>query len=445
MRRGLALAAAAALAAQGCAGARAAGPGLTEREQALVQLKRKDVQGALPRLERLLAAAPQDLELARAVAEAWALTGAPEPLLQRLAPQDTPVAHYMRGLVLFARAADASGPAIAAFERARTLAPKEAEFHYRLGLALVESERDEEALAPLRQALALAPARASWNLPLAKALHRTGDAKGAVAALGRFLEGRPEPREVQTAQALMGQIADPFAGFPQAARPRVEQALNWLQVVDVPQQAIAELESVLRDYPDLPVVHALLGLAYQRLDDAGRAVEEFKRAIELAPEDGKNHLYLAQLYLARQRSAAAKEHLEKAVERNPLLFEAWFALGDLAVERRDLPVAARCFQTTTLLDPASVPARGKLALVYQLEGDWPAAERELKVVLAQDENNPEFLLRLGVLHTERFRRARAPQEKREAAQQAESWLRKVLQLQPDNAIASAALEAVQRR
>ncbi|MFY0576011.1 hypothetical protein ACN28S_18090 [Cystobacter fuscus] len=44
------------------------------------------------------------------------------------------------------------------------------------------------------------------------------------------------------------------------------------------------------------MVHALMGLAWQRLDDAGRAVEEFKRAIELAPADGKNHFYLGELY-----------------------------------------------------------------------------------------------------------------------------------------------------
>src|SRR5439155_8960695 len=131
--------------------------------------------------------------------------------------------------------------------------------------------------------------------------YRSGDGKGAVAALSSAIASAPTHQDVKVARALMDQIADPFAAFPQAARPTLEQGIQWLQVADVPQQAIISFEEILHDWPDLAVVHALLGLAYQRIDDAGRAVDELKRAIELAPDDGKSHLYLGQLYLSHQR------------------------------------------------------------------------------------------------------------------------------------------------
>jgi tetratricopeptide (TPR) repeat protein len=431
--------------ALGCATTPGAGPRLSPREQAMVLLKRGDTARALEKLERLFADAPQDLELARALCEAHVQGGTQSTLLSRLEGQDTAIGHYMRGLLLFASAADATGPAIDAFRRAQALAPDEPEYHYRLGVALLESEKDLDAIPALKKALALRPQRLNWQLPLAKALFRTGDGKGAIASLRQFIDGNPSATEVTTAKALMAQAADPFAQFPQAARARLEQGMQWLQVNDVPQQAIVEFETVLRDYPDLAVVHALLGLAYQRLDDAGRAVEEFKRAIELSPDDGKNHFYLAELYLGRQRASAALEHYQKAVERNPLLTEAWGRLGDLALQRSDHSEAARCFRTASLLEPLSTPSRGKLALAYQLLEDWPGAERELKAVVDREPENLEFMLRLGILNAEHYKKARTPDEKKRAASEAESYLTKVLEAQPDNALASAALQIVRGR
>jgi tetratricopeptide (TPR) repeat protein len=428
-----------------CATAQSAGPKLTPREQALVQLKRGETRAALATLERLFEDSPADLELARALCEAHVQGGTQATLLQRLEGLDTAIAHYMRGLLLFASAADATGPAIEAFRRAQALAPEEPEYHYRLGVALLESEKDADAIPVLKKALALRPQKSSWQLPLAKALFRTNDSKGAIGAMRQFIDGTPTPAEVATARALMAQAADPFAQFPQAARGRVEQGMQWLHVNDVPQQAIVEFETVLRDYPDLAVVHALLGLAYQRLDDAGRAVEEFKKAIELSPDDGKNHFYLAELYLGRQRASAALEHYQKAVERNPLLTEAWGRLGDLALQRANHAEAARCYRTAVLLEPLAAPGRGKLALAYQLLEDWPGAERELKAVIEKEPENLEFQLRLGILNAEHFKKARTPDEKKKAAADAEGYLTKVLEAQPDNAIASAALQIVRGR
>jgi tetratricopeptide (TPR) repeat protein len=331
---------------------------------------------------------------------------------------------------------------VAAFERAIALVPNEAEFHYRLGIAHLESEQYAAALGPLRRAAELAPQRAAVRLPLAKALHRTGDSVGAVEALNAVVRASPTPSEVTTARALMNQIADPFAGFPKAAEGKLEEGLRLLQDLDVPQQAILSFEEILQDYPDQAVVHALLGLAYQRLDDAGRALDEFKQAIELSPRDGKNHFYLGELYLSRQRADAAREAFTKAVAYNPLLDAAWFRLGDLHLDRRDLPAARESFRILASLQPDSVAARGKLSLVYQLEGDYPAAERELLQVVEKNPENIEFTLRLGLLYTEQAQRARRPEDRRAASEEAEKWLLKVLEEQPDNALASRALQQV---
>lgn len=422
-----------------------AGPKLTEREALQVALQKGQGAQVVERLERLHAAHPDDLHTARMLAEGHVQARTGDQLLARLTAKDTALAHYMLGLVRFSRAGEAAGPAVAEFRRASELAPDEPEFVYRLGVALVESEQYEEALSPLRRATLLQPTKASWSLPLAKALARTGDQRGAIEALRVVVTGAATPAEVKTARVLMDQIVDPFSSMPQSARPRLEQALQWLEVGDVPQQAIVQLQELLQEFPDQAIIHSLLGLSYARLDDVARAVDELQRAIELAPEDGKNHLYLAQLYQSRQRAKSAQEHLERAAALNPLLDEAWLRLGDLSLERQDYVKARQQFQVAARLVPESVAAHGKLALVYQLEKDWPAADRELHLVLNRDAENLEFMLRLGVLHAERFTQAKSATERAEAAKEATKWLEQVLAAQPENALASRALERVKAR
>ncbi len=418
---------------------------LTPREEAQVFLARGDGARALPLLTELQAKEPKDLGLARMVAEAHVKASNADAFLATLAKKDTALSHYQQGLVRFAKAADASAPAIANFRRAAELEPGEPEFKYRLGVALLESEQYEPARVELEAAVKQSADHASWFLPLAKVRYRTGDNRGATDAIRSAVMGNPSPADVKTARALMDQIADPFAGFPRSARGQLEQAIQWLEVADVPQQAIVQLEEVLRDHPDEAVIHALLGLSWARLDDAGRAVEELKRAIELAPEDGKNHLYLAELYEARQRTKNAEEHYLKALERNPVLDQAWLKVGDVALERQDYVAARKNFEVAAHLVPESPAARGKLALVHQLDGNWPAADRELHAVLERDPENLEFMLRLGVLHTERFTKAKSAHERDEASAEASKWLTKVLETQPENAIASRALERLKAR
>ncbi len=421
------------------------GPALSREARAHALLTSGDAAGAVKAFEDLATERPSDLGVARGLAEAHVKNATGQTLLERLATKDTAQAHYVRGLVLFSRAADATGPAVVEFERAVELEPNQPEFGYRLGVALLESETYDDARTNLQKAVLAGKDKWSWYLPLAKAQYRVGDTKGATVSIRVVIDHQPSVADAKTAKALMEQIADPFANFPKPARATLEQGLNWLQIADNPPQAIVQFEEILHDYPDLAVVHALLGLAYSRIDDAGRAVDELRRAVELAPNDGKNQLYLGELYLGRQRAAQAKEHFEKAVEHNPTLSRAWFHLGDMALEKNELDEARKAYLVTARLEPENSNAQGKLALIYQLDGNWPAADRELKSILDREPENVEFWLRLGVLHTERFTKAKGTAERQEASTEAVKWLEKVIDAQPENALASRALARIKKK
>lgn len=413
------------------------------RAEALLEAGKSDE--AIGVLQRLHEDAPEDLDLARLLAEANVRAGRVTPFLEALSRQPpSPSRHYMRALVLFSQSADATPEAISAIDAALELTPRQAELHYRKGLMLLEAERFEAALAPLDRAHALAPERVSWLLPLAKARARNGDLPGAVEALRKLVAARPTPAQVETARGLMDELSNPYRAVPRAAEGRLEEGIAWLQRYDAPQQAIIQFEDILREFPDLALVHALLGLAYQRLDDAGRAVDAFRQAIALDPAHGRFHFYLAQIYLARSRPEQARAALEAAVRLDPLLGEAYHALGDLAFERRELDAARAHFQFLVSLEPDSPPARGKLATLQQLQGDYGSAEEHLRAILAKDPENLEFIHRLGNLFLAKAQAQTAPEARRAAKEEAVTLLSRVLERAPQNAEASSALEAARK-
>ncbi|HEX8824865.1 MAG TPA: hypothetical protein VF794_33405, partial [Archangium sp.] len=158
----------------GCRHGAAAERPMDARAQAREYLSKNQPERALPLLEAEYARAPEDLELARALTEAQVKAGHTDTwiaeLQRRNAQAERAVNHYMLGLAYFSRASDAGAPAVEAFERALALKPEEPEFHYRLGLARLESEQYAAAVGPLRRAAELAPERAGVLLPLAKAV-----------------------------------------------------------------------------------------------------------------------------------------------------------------------------------------------------------------------------------------------------------------------------------
>ena len=433
------------LALAGCAGAPVARP---PKDEARALLAANQPERATELLERLHGEDPADLEVARWLVDAHLKAGTAGPLARRLAspwPAREEVRHYMLGLLLFGRSAGEARAAVGELEQAIALAPGNAELHYRLGLVLLETEAYPPAAAALRKVRELAPGHRAVLLPLSRALARTGDRDGAVEALRLLVRSGPTPAEVKTARALMAEIDDPFGSIPKAAQARLDEGLKWLHDYDAPQPAIVAFEEILRDFPDLGPVHALLGLAHQRLDDGGRAMEAFRRAIELQPGSGRNHFYLGEVYRARQRPETAREHYGRALALDPLLDDAYLRLGDVALDRRELEEARDAYFALAHLQPGSISAHGKLAAVLQLQGELGEADRELRAALELGPDSLELQLRLGLLHAERSLKAKGAGERRQASAEAARWLRRVLDAQPENALASRTLETLRAK
>lgn len=113
-------------------------------------------------------------------------------------------------------------------------------------------------------------------------------------------------------------------------------------------QAIAMLQEALAMIDFDPRVWDLLGVAYWRKGDETRALESYRKALELDPDSAKTHSNLGVLYLTRSMEtqnrtdySRAMEYFKKAIEFDPRLAVAYrgLGLGYRAVGRLDDAVA----------------------------------------------------------------------------------------------------------
>ena len=426
-------------------------PGQSPSDALVAQGQRELREGrtdeALALYRKALAADPSSPNAMRALVEGHFRTGRIALIIreleERVAAQETDdLAHYGLGMAYFARSADAEGKAVAHLRRATELRPRVAEYPFRLGVVHLEAERYPEAVESLKKSRELEPGQPRHYVPLALALSRTGDRKGAVDALRAILSLNPERRDIETAKKVMARLNDTFREFPKAVEGDFQRGIDLMDRADSPQQAIVAFEEILEKFPDLAVVHAALGLCYQRIEDAGRAMDEYHRALELAPEDGRNHGYVADLYYSRERFDKAVESYRAAVERDPLNDHGYDRLGQIALQRGDAPEAARWLKLLTVVRPDDPAARQSYGLALLAQKEFGAAEREFNSILERDPRNTEALLRLGLLNMEWQSAEKDPGLKASYGEKAARYFEQVLDLQPQNVLAARMLKSL---
>ena len=138
--------------------------------------------------------------------------------------------------------------------------------HFMLGTVLQQAGENEAALSEFRQVIRLRPSSAEAHLSLGRLLQRRGDAAGAAAAFDEAGRLNQKKADVQASTFAVG-----------------------------------------------------VGRARAASGDVSGAVEQFERALALAPENFEAHYELAKAFTLAGRPDAARTHLLEARRLAPHL------------------------------------------------------------------------------------------------------------------------------
>ncbi len=126
------------------------------------------------------------------------------------------------------------------------------------------------------------------------------------------------------------------------------------------------------------------GDAAMQATNLSKAEEEYKKAVELAPNETRTHVALGNLYVVENKAAAAQTEFMKVLELDPKNAPAHLSLGRLYASQGQLGPAESQYRATVVLDPTKPAYRLALGEILAKRGKSGEAEAQLRTAIGLD-------------------------------------------------------------
>jgi len=247
-----------------------------------------------------------------------------------------------------------------------TLDPKMSSASALLGISLYQLGQCSEAKAPLEKALSANHNDNNVELFLARCLIRIGDQGGAAEHLQNLSQREPDNQEVWY---LLGKVYMRLS----------EQSLARMNAID----------------PNSVLAHEMSGEIMASMKNYDGAVVEFKKAVEMAPQQAGTHYELGNAYwnLGDWDAASSQFQLELANDRHNCM--AKWKLGNILLEQNGSPDQALAYTDEALSTCPTLPQarvdRARALLKLNRNQD-ALADLQTAVKDSPDEPTIHFLL-----------------------------------------------------
>ncbi len=348
-----------------------------------------------------------------------------ERLIRKVVSQrpEYPDAHSNLGVMLASTGRLAE--ALACHKRALALGMDPILTNLNIGLTLKELGQWGEALTHLRKASGITGAnRRKWMVATGELLFRTGDARGAHAALSSAakLDGKdPECLEkLAPVQMALGLFAEAIESYRTLSglRPGDLGALEGLARAQASagdmDAAIATMEEVIGKAPGRIEAGVELAAWLHRRERTDEALALLERLLRSHPEAGHIHNGLGAILNDQKRHEEAAEHFRQVIRTNPSIPQGYFHLAIALQGAGRKQEAAAAAATAIACDENFADAylvRGRL--MHEM-GHPAEATESLRKLLTLRPHNADALISLSHIAREQGRPSEALECAREA-------------------------------
>ena len=183
---------------------------------------------------------------------------------------------------------------------------------------------------------------------------------------------------------------------PDNAIAHYQQGLAYDQLGNS-SRAEAEWRDAVRLRPEIVEAHrALAGVAIRR-SDPGSLAQEADQIIASQPQAPDGYLLRAVADIDRKQFSTADDYLKKALQKEPNYPAAYVQFGNLRMAQNQLAEAQKAYQQALEQDPNSTDALGGVLNVDLLQKQPDKAIATIKAQLARSPKNAGFHVMLGQL------------------------------------------------
>jgi len=147
---------------------------------------------------------------------------------------------------------------------------------------------------------------------------------------------------------------------------------------------------------DIATLYFRFGKELLDRDEKEAAIEQFRKALAVAPDDARSYYNLGVALQAEGQPEAAIHHLQEAIRTDPEYAKAYVNLAVLLASRGDVEVAEAHLREALRIDPGLANAHSSLAKILVSQHKFPDAIRHYREALVADPQNAEVVNSLGV-------------------------------------------------
>jgi tetratricopeptide (TPR) repeat protein len=214
-------------------------------------------------------------------------------------------------------------------------------------------------------------------------------------AENKFYEGLALAKAGKSQQAV-AKLRDAVALQPNYAMAEYNLALN-LMSNNKRNEALNLIENMVRKNRDSFMAHLVAGKGYQDWGMDQRAESLFVAAAQLNPHSTEAFVNLGHIYRERGDTAQALAYLRQAIEREPMAYKAYNQIGAVYMERGLFAQAAVNFKKAYELNGSYVSAINNLATLVGRQSRLDEAAAYLERAYKLDPNDVTVVLNLGAL------------------------------------------------
>jgi tetratricopeptide (TPR) repeat protein len=253
-----------------------------------------------------------------------------------------------------------------------------------LGMSYLETGEVEKAEAPLRIASQANPKDSLVQMALAKVLIRERKYDAAVEVLRRYTVENPRDQEAW-----------------------YELGNTYLQLSQDSLKKINQID------PNSVVAHEITGEIDESMHNYDGALVEYKKAVDLAPDQAAPHMHMANAYWSISKWESARAEFEAVIAHDPNNCTAHWKLGNTILEANGSPADALThLNKAAALCPTLMQARVERARALVKLGRQEEALPDLQMAEKDSPKEPSIHFLLASVYRAQGKTAEAQEELR---------------------------------
>ena len=240
-----------------------------------------------------------------------------------------------------AKAAEAHGDMAAAaayYESLLQIAPRLAPAYNNLGSLYLRQREYKKAAAVLEKGLKIDPRMSSASALLGMALYEMADYAGAERSLESALRANPKDNNAELFLAndliKLGEFQRAADHLRQLSQREPENQEVWYLLgkmhMKLSEEALSKLNAL---DPDSVWSHEISGEVMESMKNYDGALLEYKKAVEVAPQQAGTHYHLGNAYWSLSMWDAATEQFRAELANDPANCMAQWKIGNIILEQ----------------------------------------------------------------------------------------------------------------